>query len=451
MRWSSISFVELARELDGLDVRLERTAEHALDERLDLVLDRAENHGGLGPSSLPVARDFLDGCQLPDDVSPSRPSACLARLRASARRTALRSAPRQIAHAARTSGSAGSAGAAISVPAIMNAARPAAAHGPRPRTNGQDERRRCPSVTASTSVARSTGPEVAAAASPGRSEVGDSQPIDPAHTLDRRDGEDGCRHLQPPPDRIADEQSEHRHEAEQADGGEQRPAGEQQAGPRLAPHRDEPDGRGDRVDDGERRGRSSRAAARERRGESEPSPGLEERERGGSNADPHRPAGGVEGQSGGGPRGEEERVRQGALRASACSRRQRAPEWRTGRFRAPRVRAPRSRSRFASADADGRRDGSWLSARSTHSTIRRSRSGRTEASERRAGLDPLRRVEQRSAPERVLAGQRLPEQHADRPDVGGRRGGFPLAAARARCTRACPECRRPPSASPPRA
>src|SRR5205823_7417727 len=36
---------QLARELDGLDVRAERPAEDALEQRLDLLLDRPEDHG----------------------------------------------------------------------------------------------------------------------------------------------------------------------------------------------------------------------------------------------------------------------------------------------------------------------------------------------------------------------------------------------------------------------
>ena len=42
----------------------------------------------------------------------------------------------------------------------------------------------------------------------------------------------------------------------------------------------------------------------------------------------------------------------------------------------------------------------------------------------RAFLDRLRRVDERADPERVEAGQRLPEQDADRPHIGGRAGGL---------------------------
>ena len=56
---------ELARELDRLDVRPEGTAEHALDERFDLVLDRAENAQcrPLGPF------EFSRGPRLPGRVA----------------------------------------------------------------------------------------------------------------------------------------------------------------------------------------------------------------------------------------------------------------------------------------------------------------------------------------------------------------------------------------------
>ena len=57
---------ELARELDGLDVRLEGTAEHALDERFDLVLDSAENHGGRPARRVyPWPATSWTGAQLP--------------------------------------------------------------------------------------------------------------------------------------------------------------------------------------------------------------------------------------------------------------------------------------------------------------------------------------------------------------------------------------------------
>src|SRR5207245_5191058 len=39
---------------------------------------------------------------------------------------------------------------------------------------------------------------------------------------------------------------------------------------------------------------------------------------------------------------------------------------------------------------------------------------------RRAALDRLRRLDQRRRPERMEAGERLPQQHADGPDVRGR-------------------------------
>ena len=47
---------------------------------------------------------------------------------------------------------------------------------------------------------------------------------------------------------------------------------------------------------------------------------------------------------------------------------------------------------------------------------------RPELAERpRAGLDRARRLEHRAVPERMPSGERLPEHHADRPDVRGRR------------------------------
>ena len=43
-------------------------------------------------------------------------------------------------------------------------------------------------------------------------------------------------------------------------------------------------------------------------------------------------------------------------------------------------------------------------------------------------LDPPRGLDHVAAPERMLAGQRLPEEHADPPHVGGGRGRQPLQA-----------------------
>ncbi len=86
------------------------------------------------------------------------------------------------------------------------------------------------------------------------------------------------------------------------------------------------------------------------------------------------------------------------------------------RFRRRVADAPRSAP--ASSAADGRRAGLSESARSTSWSIGFGRSGRSSASGARAGLDRTRRVEHRRLPERVPAGKRLPEHHADRPDVG---------------------------------
>ena len=54
----------------------------------------------------------------------------------------------------------------------------------------------------------------------------------------------------------------------------------------------------------------------------------------------------------------------------------------------------------------------------------------------RAGLDRARRLEHRAAPERMPSRERLPEHHADGPDVRRRRSRARRRAARARCTRA---------------
>jgi hypothetical protein len=45
---------------------------------------------------------------------------------------------------------------------------------------------------------------------------------------------------------------------------------------------------------------------------------------------------------------------------------------------------------------------------------------------RRAALDALRGLDHVAAPERMLSGERLPEEHAEAPDVGGGRGGEAL-------------------------
>ncbi len=211
-------------------------------------------------------------------------------------------------------GSAGSAGAAISVPVIMNAASPAAAHGPRPRAKGRKAATR-PSVTASTKGRSLDRPEDGGGCVAGPVRGRDSEPVDAAHARDRRDREDGCRHLEAPPDRIPDEQTEHRHEADQTGGGEQRPADEQHPRSRLAPHGNEPGGSGDGIDDGDGERVVPERQHRYGQCEGEPQPGVEQRDEGRGEADPRRPARGVERQRGGCPRGVEERGPRGERHA----------------------------------------------------------------------------------------------------------------------------------------
>ena len=101
------------------------------------------------------------------------------------------------------------------------------------------------------------------------------------------------------------------------------------------------------------------------------------------------------------------------------------------------------RSSSASWPAGAGAAGSSASALATALSTCRGRSGRTS----RAAARPAwirREVSSGRRPERVLAGERLPEHHADRPDVGSRASPSRRAAARARCTRACRECRRAP-------
>ena len=111
--------------------------------------------------------------------------------------------------------------------------------------------------------------------------------------------------------------------------------------------------------------------------------------------------------------------------------------------------APRSAARELGR---GRRRcaGRPTATRSTSSSSALRQVGPKRRERRRARLDRARRVEHRRLPERVPARERLPEHHADRPDVG-RGGRRPRPrAARARCTRACPARRPARSASPPR-
>ena len=142
-------------------------------------------------------------------------------------------------------GSAGSAGAAISVPAIMNAARPAAAHGPRPRANGRsdgDEARASPPRRC---VARSTRPDeccgrFARAVRGGDCPAGRCR-LAPATAAAAKTAAATWR-----PRRIGSADERGRapgSAAEQAAGGEQRPGGEQQAAARGSRHvGDEPGG-----------------------------------------------------------------------------------------------------------------------------------------------------------------------------------------------------------------
>ena len=163
--------------------------------------------------------------------------------------------------------------------------------------------------------------------------------------------------------------------------------------------------------------------------------------------EPERPAGGVERQRRGDPAGgDARRARRGARgpvrpRESDSAARP-APALppllrrRLGRFAARRRGARRV----------GRRCGFATSAPFTASRTWRGRSGRSVSSGGRALLDAARRLDQVAAPERMLAGERLPEDDAEAPDVGGRGGGQSRAAAPARCTRASRGCRRARSA-----
>ena len=115
-------------------------------------------------------------------------------------------------------------------------------------------------------------------------------------------------------------------------------------------------------------------------------------------------------------------------------------------LRSPRARAQLLRERGApEAAASGSSASAWPIA--AEQPLRQVRAHRCER--RRACLDRRRPSRAARTPRTVPAGERLPEQDADRPDVVRRAASSP-AGARARCTRASRARRRPRSASRPR-
>ena len=83
----------------------------------------------------------------------------------------------------------------------------------------------------------------------------------------------------------------------------------------------------------------------------------------------------------------------------------------------PRALSPQVRRRAAAAD--GRRSGSGCSAGVDGVVERAGQVGPEVVERRRARLDPARRAGRVARAERMRAGERLPEHHPDRPDVGG--------------------------------
>ena len=115
-------------------------------------------------------------------------------------------------------------------------------------------------------------------------------------------------------------------------------------------------------------------------------------------------------------------------------------EQRHGRAGSPSRREPPACGAGASAASAARRPAArrvgrrcGLQRRGRSATVSRTwsgRSGRSVCERRGAVLDPPRRLDQVAAPERVLARERLPEDDADGPDVGGRGGRLALQALR---------------------
>ena len=168
---------------------------------------------------------------------------------------------------------------------------------------------------------------------------------------------------------------------------------------------------------------------RHREGERERGPREGEPERRGCDRQPERPAGRVERERPGDPAGPDRRCEGGRHALARRNRDQLAgrPPSASSTSTWPGTRRRlrgSSRSSAASAAALGRRSGSGCE-RLRDGVVEPLRQVGAEVLERRrARLDPARRAGRVARAERMLAGERLPEHHPDRPDVGGGRRGL---------------------------
>ena len=202
---------ELARQLDRLDVGAEGTAEDALEQRLDLALDRAEH------AHRPKGNSGSSGVT-----------------RASARR-----AP-QVSQTAPTAGSAAILGSGRSSAAIRTAPKPASSHGPRrarcgsaaaARREHERSRRRGSGGNASSSrFAASIGPVEAGERDGRRALPGQRQrrAADSGHDRGQDDGGGGEDRAA---DGAADGRQQQRQQGQQRERAEQRADRRQQRSP----------------------------------------------------------------------------------------------------------------------------------------------------------------------------------------------------------------------------
>ena len=235
--------------------------------------------------------------------------------------------------------------------------------------------------------------------------------------------EHGGRGVRGPSGRAAGELHHERHEPDRAERQQQRSRREQQAVARVAPvERDPAAGhRREEQREPERDVPERQHGRREREGH--PGARRHRREHARDRGQPERPAGGIEGQGRGDPAGRRRReaARQDAL-AHGAQRELGRGRPRDARLAAARrgassgARAARRRARAA----EGRFAGSSTTALATDSSSCGGRSGRTRSS----GSGPARMRDCVStsvaARNGWRLGERLPQHHADRPDVGGR-------------------------------
>ena len=201
-----------------------------------------------------------------------------------------------------------------------------------------------------------------------------------------------------------------RHERERLEGREHGAGEEQEARTRVAPEKGEPDRCEDRIHDGEPERRVPEGEDGDGQREREACRGVEQRGHRGKGAEEERPAGREE--------GDEPRRGSGEERGEPCV---------SGPLGEGR---PRRHGAWAVADLaprDTQARGGFLRARPPrrigveHPVDRRRQGAREIRAQRgqgrRALLDALGGLERRERRERVPAGQRLPEEDADRPDI----------------------------------